>query len=106
MPITEYAPGKGCRLQLTDGADRLSTVWKVVSAKHTADLYVVPRMFGGAFKISLHESGSWRAGLTNESPAHLWRGESRHWEVWERGPESAPGTGTVSVWAEPILDAA
>jgi len=93
MPtITEYPPGEGCRLQLTDGANRFSTVWKVVSAKHTPDLYVVPLMFGGAFKISLHESGSWRAGLTSESPAHLRSGVSRHWEVWERGPAFAPGT--------------
>jgi len=96
MSITEYAPGKSCRLQLTDGANRFSTVWGVFSAKRAADMYIAPRMLGGAVKVSLHQSGSWQAGLTNASPAHLWSNGSRHWDLWKRGSELAPGT--VRAW--------
>ncbi len=92
MSVTDYAPGKGCRLQLTDGANRCSTVWRVFSAKNAADMYVVPLMFGGAVKVSLHATGSWQAGLVNANPAHVSSNESRHWDIWKRGPELAPGT--------------
>jgi hypothetical protein len=92
MLITEYAPGKSCGLQLTDGANRFSTVWGVFSAKRGADMYVAPRMLGGAVKVSLHQSGSWQAGLADARPAHRWSNGSRHWDIWKRGPELAPGT--------------
>lgn len=76
--------------------DRCSTVWAVFSAKRTADIYISPRMLGGEVKVSLHETGSWQAGLTAESPNHLRSGGSRHWDIWKRGGELAPGT--VRAW--------
>jgi hypothetical protein len=88
MSLIEYAPKKSRRIQLTGGSKRCSTVWTIVSAKHSADLYICPHMLGGAVKASLHESGSWQAGLTS--------GESRHWDIWERGEELAPGM--VRAW--------
>src|ERR1044071_3630477 len=91
MSIAEYAPRKSCRLQLTDGANRCSTVWVVVSAKRAADIYITPRMLGGAVKISLHQSGCWHAGLIHASSTHLWSNGSPRWEKWQRGPELAPG---------------
>ena len=53
-------------------------------------------MLGGAVKVSLHQSGSWQVGLTTESPADLRSGGSRHWDIWKRGGELAPGT--VRAW--------
>jgi hypothetical protein len=91
MTLTEYAPGKSRRIQLTDGIDRCSTVWVVFSARRGTDVYICPRMLGGAVKVSLHQSGSWHVGLTAESAAHVGSGESRHWDIWKRGEDLAPG---------------
>jgi hypothetical protein len=92
VSLAEYASGKSRRIQLTGGPARCSTVWAIFSAKHTADMYICPRMLGGAVKVSLHQSGSWQVGFTTESRTHLrWAG-SRHWEMWKRGEELAPGT--------------
>ena len=96
MSLPEYAPGKSCRIQLTGSGDRCSTVWAVVSAKRAADIYISPRMLGGAVKVSLHESGSWQAGLAKESSANLRSAGSRHWDIWKRGEELAPGN--VRAW--------
>jgi hypothetical protein len=59
-------------------------------------MYISPHMLGGAVKVSLHQSGSWQAGLTSESPAHFRSAGSRHWDIWKRGGELAPGT--VRAW--------
>jgi hypothetical protein len=59
-------------------------------------MYVCPRMSGGAVKVSLHESGSWQVGLTEESPKALGSSGSRHWEIWQRG--GAIGPGTTRAW--------
>jgi hypothetical protein len=96
MSLSEYAPGKSSRIQLTGGCKRCSMVWNIFSKKNKADIYVSPGMFGGAVKLSLHGSGSWQAGLTEESPAHLRSGASRHWDIWKRGGELAPGM--VRAW--------
>jgi len=59
-------------------------------------MYVCPRMSGGAVKVSLHETGSWHVGLTEESPKALRSSGSRHWEIWPRG--GAIGPGTTRAW--------
>ena len=92
MALSEYAPGKCCRIQLTGSSGRCSTVWAVFSAKRSPDMYVCPRMSGGAVKVSLHASGSWHVGLTKESPQAPKMSDSRHWEVWQRGGMIGPGT--------------
>jgi hypothetical protein len=93
VQITDYPPGRSRRLQLGGDEGRCSTVWGVFSAKHSADFYICPRMAGGAVKISLHQSGSWHAGLTLEHVRQNQIVDSRHWDVWERGQNDlAPGT--------------
>lgn len=96
MTLTEYRPGKGRRIQLTGEPDRCSTVWRIASARHTADVYISPLMHGGKVRVSLHQSGSWQVGLTKEHATHLSSQESRHWDIWQRGGELAPGT--VRAW--------
>ena len=96
MTLTEYAPGSSRRIQLIDGTDHCSTVWGIFSAKRSADMYICPRMLGGAVKVSLHQSGSWHVGLTAEGATNLSCGESRHWDIWKRGGDIAPGT--VRAW--------
>lgn len=96
MAIPEYAPGKSRRIQLVGSGDRHSTVWGIFSARHTADLYVCPRMHGGAIKVSLHQSGSWQVGLTAEHAARQNHVSSRHWDIWNRSEEMAPGL--VRAW--------
>ena len=91
MAITTLSPGVSKRIQLSDGATRRSTVYVIFSAKCAADIYVVPRMLGGAVKVSLHQSGSWQVGETNESFARSISGGSRHWEIWRRGTDIGPG---------------
>ena len=92
MSQSEYAPGKSRRIQLSGGPGRCSTVWAIFSAKHGADMYICPRMLRGAVKVSLHQSGSWQVGLTAERPADPCSSGSRHWDIWKRGEELAPGT--------------
>lgn len=96
MSLVEYAPGKSRRIQLIDGSGRCSTVWAIFSAKRTADIYVCPRIMGGAVKVSLHQSGSWQVGFTKESSAKLNAGRTRHWDIWKGGAEIGPGT--VRAW--------
>jgi len=91
VSLAEYASGKSHRIQLTGGPARCSTVWTIFSGKHTADMYISPGMLGGEVKVSLHQSGSWQVGFTTGSRTHL-RSGSRHWEMWKRGDEFAPGT--------------
>ncbi len=95
MSLVEYAPGKSRRIQLVGGPNRCSTVWAIFSGKRSADIYICPRMSGGAVKVSLHQSGSWQVGVTKEHSAHI-EGTSRHWEIWKRGGELAPGV--VRAW--------
>ena len=62
-----------------------SCVWRVWKGKGTSDVYIAIRTLGGVLKVSLHESGVWRFGLTKE----FWetRGENdadRLIEKWER----------------------
>jgi hypothetical protein len=102
MSLEEHAPGKSRRIQVVGDGGRCSSVWSVFSAKHSADLYIVPRMFGGAVKVSLHESGSWQAGLTKEAAVDFTLSESRHWEIWNRGNEQAAGV--VPAWSLLIPD--
>ena len=91
MPLSEYLPGKNRRIQLTGSSGRCSTVWTVFSAKRSADVYVCPRMSGGAVKVSLHASGSWQVGLTAEPAKGRTPTQSRHWEIWQRGDGIGPG---------------
>lgn len=96
MDVAEYPAGKSRRIQLAGAGDRHSTVWGVFSARHAADLYICPRMMGGAVKVSLHQSGSWQAGVTAEHAARRCVVGARHWDVWQRGAELAPGI--VRAW--------
>jgi hypothetical protein len=96
MSCTVDPPGKSLRLQLAGSSGRYSTVWSIVSGKRTADLYVSPRMMGGAVKVSMHQSGSWQVGLTRESPVAPSPGLSRHWDIWTGGTKLSEGL--VRAW--------
>lgn len=69
----------------------MSTTWKLFSGRKSPDFYIVPMMCGGALKVSLHASGSWQVGITKEHQESNEALEARHWEIWKRGPEMAPG---------------
>lgn len=94
MTAIEHDPGKSARV--SGGPDRCSTVWAIFSAKRSADMYICPRILGGAVKVSLHQSGSWQVGMTKEGAATLPGEITRHWDIWRRGGEMAPGT--VRAW--------
>jgi len=96
MSLTEYPPGDRCRIQLAGSRGRCSTVWVVFSAKRSADLYICPRMLGGAVKVSLHQSGSWKVGLTKQRTEAFPSNFSRHWDTWKAGDDLAPGV--VRAW--------
>lgn len=105
IKLTEFVPGKGSRIQLTDGGRRQSTVWRIFSARHAADLYITPLMVGGAVKVSLHQSGSWNVGLTAEHAAQSGiQAHTRHWEVWKRGGGEDVGPGLTRAWYLMIPD--
>ena len=75
-----------------------SQTWRVITerGRGRSDLYVMPAGLRNAFKVSLHESGSWQYGFTQEyarTPEYSRLGarERRHWEIWERPKEIGPG---------------
>ena len=45
-----------------------STVWRLWTGKGTSDVYISARTLGGALKVSLHESGTWRFRCCNKGP--------------------------------------
>lgn len=78
--------------------DKCSQVWKVVTerGRGRSDIYVTAHGLRKAFKISLHESGSWQYGLTEEytrrpDSVRLAGTTGRHLEIWDRPTELAPG---------------
>lgn len=65
-----------------------STVWRLWTGKGTSDVYISARTLGGALKVSLHESGTWRYAFTadyGEQRAST-GDEDRVIERWKRPP--------------------
>jgi hypothetical protein len=87
------------RFQVTAADGRCSDVWRAWS--DGGDVYLAPRMKGGEFKISLHESGKWRLGFTARYAELMRRletwGSDRKVEALDRPPEHATGF-TRAVW--------
>lgn len=46
---------------------RRGTVWRLWAAPRSDELYLASRHSAGEFKVSMHESGDWRAQLVNPS---------------------------------------
>jgi hypothetical protein len=70
-----------------------SAVWRLwASGDH---VYLSARLYGGTIKASLHKSGKWRWGFTEEYAARedslLPSGVDRALHKWERPPEIVPG---------------
>lgn len=87
------------RFQVTAADGRCSDVSRAWSDGN--NVYLAPRMKGGEFKISLHESGKWRIGFTERYAALMrelgtW-GADRKVEALDRPPEHATGF-TRAVW--------
>ena len=61
-----------------------SLVWRVWMTKGKSDLYISGRLQGGDWKVSLHESGDWRFGLTCEFAKARGMAERLIFEQWER----------------------
>ncbi len=89
--------GNTLRFQVTDG--RCSDVWRAWNDGN--NVYLAPRMKGGEFKISLHESGKWRFAFTKQYAELMsWLGTwdaDRKVEALDRPPEHATGF-TRAVW--------
>ena len=86
------------RFQVT-ASDGRSDVWRGWSDGN--NVYLAPRLKGGEFKISLHESGRWRLAFTEEYAELMRRlgtGDAdRCVEALDRPPEHATGF-TRAVW--------
>lgn len=72
-----------------------SNAWRIWATQH-GDVYIACRDNFTEAKVSLHASGRWRMGFTNEAitkkPALLMNGQNRAWEVWDIPPASLPNT--------------
>jgi hypothetical protein len=68
-------------------------VWRLWAERN--DVYIAARILGGAYKISLHESGDWReafdSNYVRRHPELLPPGRDRTLERWPRPPELRPG---------------
>ncbi len=71
-----------------------SNSWRLWTSK-AGDIYLKCRDSMAETKVSLHASGRWRIGLTDESvrarPGLVPAGGERAWEVWNEPPPVAPG---------------
>jgi hypothetical protein len=65
-------------------------------ASKQADVYIVCRDNFTEAKVSLHASGEWRMGFTQEAvrkcPGLLPKGRNRAWRIWRRPPPQIPDT--------------
>jgi hypothetical protein len=88
-----------------------SATWRLWVPRGKSDVYLSRRMVGRNFKVSLHESGEWQIGLTQEyvkrpdalsMPKENPRGLDK-WTRPEPQPRIAPGTHAFSIvipWLE------
>ena len=82
-----------------------SSIWRLWTPPGTSDVYLSHRWLGRDFKVSLHASGKWRAGLTSEyvrrpgaivHPGPDPRGPKK-WERPQPQPGSAPTTQAFNI---------
>src|SRR5689334_10950582 len=91
---------KCIRFGISDGKGRRAATWKLFSPKKKSDIYLSCRELRGALKASMHESGSWHFGYTNEAADKYFHDEesfanSKYIEVWQR-PQPAVNRTTVA----------
>ena len=71
-----------------------SNSWRLWTSK-AGDIYLKCRDSMRETKVSLHASGRWRMGITDEAvrarPGLVPAGRDRAWEVWDEPPPVAPG---------------
>jgi hypothetical protein len=85
-------PGKPLRFAVFADDGRRSIDWTVWTGRHTRDVYLTARPLGGLWKMSLHQSGSWQSGLTDELVAAAALPiPSRHLDTWKLPDELAEG---------------
>jgi len=94
------------RFQVTAADGRCSDVWRAWSDGN--NVYLAPRMKGGEFKISLHESGKWRFAFTKEYAELMgrlgtWGANERHRLFWSTAKGAAFRTepGMQGIWRRP-----
>lgn len=74
-----------------------SGIWRVWTSKSPkSDVYIAARNLGGILKVSLHESGEWRAAFTFEFASEKFDesipvSQSRLIEEWVRPSDISPG---------------
>src|SRR4051812_36013150 len=84
------------RFAVTDNNGRRGATWKIWTPKHKADIYLVCRELKGAIKTSLHESGSWHSGYTDDALGKYFEDEKileqkKYIDIWPRPKEIAEG---------------
>lgn len=83
------------RFAVGDPNGLTSNSWRVWTTRNH-DIYVKCRDNFREVKVSLHETGRWRMGFTEEasasSPNLLQADQDRAWEVWDRPAEHLPDT--------------
>lgn len=91
-PLVAVGPGERVRFAVFADDDRRSTDWAVWTSRHTRDAYLSVRRLSGTWKISLHRSGSWQIGFTDEfvtkSALPL---ANRHLDIWQMPRELTAG---------------
>jgi hypothetical protein len=92
-PAAIVGPGRHVRFAVVADDGRRSMAWAVWTNRRTLDAYLDVRPLSGRWKISLHQSGSGQSGLTKEWAETMAPDRpSRHFDLWQRPEEFAPGT--------------
>lgn len=99
----ESRPGSILTLPITSGPVRFavgppngitSNSWRCWAVKKKGDVYITCRDNFKECKVSLHASGKWRMGFTQEAlkkhPNLLNENENRAWEIWNKPEPQLP----------------
>jgi hypothetical protein len=86
-------PGGELRFAAVGESNLRSVDWRIWTSPSFDDVYLAARQAAGVIKGSLHQTGSWQHGFVSEEKArqHLPDDAMRHFAIWQRPPEVAPG---------------
>lgn len=78
-------PGAGFRFGVGSASGLRSSVYRIWTAKRSADVYIAAVPMAGTQKVSLHQTGNWQHSfLSQVAMKYVHRNSERHLEKWVR----------------------
>jgi hypothetical protein len=85
------------RFQIVDTGDRASEAWRIWTTATTADVYIGARSIANDIKVSLHQSGIWQHGFSEDGAKKAGvDAKDRLFQRWKAHADLIPG------WQRPV----